>query len=162
MTNDDVPQSDLSPAERIVERELRRLLRERAVGESFHLDYENDGELLVALERFVPEVLAAAYDEWRFAGLDGMYDVVAIRVDPNSLELAGTALLLRDQCFTPIHARLGVGRGATAALHGEIRIGEPGGGSLGISGPRYSAYRRATPVHLQRANIDWTYRVSFE
>ena len=115
------------------------------------------------LEAFVPHALERAHPAWAHEGID------AVRIDgaavprPNALELFGVALLLSDQSWIPFRATLIADADGQSPVGWHVRAGEPGGGTLGISGPEYGTsdatrYRFGLPDRIDA--VKWVYEAA--
>jgi hypothetical protein len=74
----------------------------------------------------------------------------------------GTAILITDQTVTPVMADLLISKSGSRIDRFRIRVGEPGSGFLGISGPPCNSsaawrlfYMLENRVEL--GEIDWVY-----
>lgn len=115
-------------------------LQETPEGAEFQV--EPSSSLCSALEVHLPHVLSASYPQWKSETLDGLFVVVARKTGPETAELAGMCILMGDQTVTPFSLRFVLDPTHTSVKTLSIRLGEPGGGRLGISGP---------PCHSDRA-----------
>jgi len=113
------------------------------------------------LERYLPDLLRGGYSEWNAESLDAIYVAAARKIGGGSAaEIFGTCLLIGDQRLTPFCVRLAVSDGAVTSYC--LRLGEPGEGSLGISGPRFNS-RAATALLVNLVGrldqIQWVYAI---
>ena len=130
------------------------------------LKVEPSSDLCATLERFIPAALANDHPRWAGESLDGIYVSQAKRTGTNTLELLGTCILISDQTRVPVHAMLRLSAVGEIAAYA-FRLGEPGGGSLGISGPPTTS-GQASRLHDRLSNrfalgqVDWVYETSFD
>jgi hypothetical protein len=119
----------------------------------------SSSDICDTLELLIPQVLRVERPEWERESIDGFYFSHAVKRGSASAELAGTCILISDQTVTPFHLDL------TFAEDGRlrpslIRLGEPGDGPLGISGPGCNS-RAATELlaglDARLDGIDWVY-----
>jgi hypothetical protein len=146
--------------ERLAATELAILLNDLEVGS--HVSIDSSSEICYILELLIPKILRREHREWGEESLDGFFFSCAIKTGQDSCELAGTCVLIRDQTVTPFALNMSV---ANAGVFGSFRIklGEPGKGLLGISGPKVST--RAAQELLLNLNerldwIDWAYEAA--
>lgn len=130
------------------------------VGTSLSID--SSADLLEILEFLVPASLRLSHAEWNTESIDGFLVSSATKTGARSLEMAGICILISDQCVTPF-AFL-----ADLAAEDEldavrIRLGEPGSGPLGISGPSCvsgAARELLSGIDSRIDSIDWAYDIS--
>lgn len=82
-----------------------------------------------------------------------------------SIRVVGAALLLGDQELTPLFAELRPAPSGDRVDGFDVRVGEPGGGLLGISGGPNAALRRERlllAVTSDPDRVDWVFRVTSE
>jgi hypothetical protein len=122
------------------------------------VDVTEDG--LFALELLIPAVLCKTYPEWCTESIDGFRIASVQRHNVLSLTMLGLCILITDQSVTPFELSLSlVASGSMADL--EIQIGEPGIGSLGISGPPCNsqlADALLAELGTRQAEIAWVYK----
>jgi hypothetical protein len=141
--------------------DLRAVLTDVPVGADFEVTPA--AEICTSLELFVPEMLRRQFSGWARESIDGFYVAKATKVGDDAAELAGTCILISDQTVTPFWVRLqwSVTRNKVASY--EIRLGEPGRGTLGISGPPCNS-REATDMLLRIIDrlhgVRWAFRVT--
>ncbi len=145
---------------RLAARQLAGLLDGVAPGAS--LPVESSSELCFTLEYLIPQWLRRTYPEWERESIDGFFFSSAIKNDHASAELAGTCILISDQTVTPFAMELTLANGE-AFRGSRIRLGEPGGGPLAISGPPCTS-PAAKEVHSalngRLDHIDWVYEMA--
>lgn len=116
-------------------------------------------ELFSTLEYLVAALLRRDHPEWRYESIDGFFCAHAVRTGERTLELLGTCVLISDQAVTPFALTIGLhSDGSLDALH--VRLGEPGTGQLGISGP--TCHSAAADRLLWRLadrvdDVEWVY-----
>lgn len=123
-----------------------------------------NAELCTVLEHLVPQLLASEHPEWRGESLDGFYLSHAVRESAHSVELAGTCVLITDQRVTPFTLNLSVSADGALDRIG-IRLGEQGGGPLGISGPLSNSTAAGTLLLELAHRLDqivWVYDLVVE
>jgi hypothetical protein len=145
-----------SDLERIAANQLEALLEQVAVGSTLSVDSSSD--LCDTLELLIPEILRRDHREWEKESIDGFFFSSAIKTDERSCELAGTCII-SDQTVTPFALTLGLGE-TDMFRSFRVRLGEPGRGPLGISGPACNS--RAAQEMLFALNerldqVDWVY-----
>jgi hypothetical protein len=120
-------------------------------------------DLLDVLELFVPLLLRDEFPEWDRESLDGFMVADARKEQDGVVRIVALAILISDQCVTPFDAVLGVADGCTLTLC-EVRLGERGGGALGISGPVCTSSVVAGLVESLISRIpliEWVYGVTY-
>lgn len=133
-----------------------------AVGDALPIDPSS--ELCPVMERLVPDMLLAHHREWAVESIDGFFFSSAVRSGDLAAALAGTCILIRDQRVTPFAFDLSLADPHTLRAM-RIRLGEPGGGPLGISGPacNSSAARILLWTLSDRLKqVDWAYEISWQ
>jgi hypothetical protein len=145
--------------QRLAAEQVAGYLEAAAVGSSLPID--PSAELCDILELLVPEILRRTNPEWRSESIDGFFFSSAVKTGEDSAELTGTCILISDQTVTPfaIGVRLS-DPGRFQSLR--IKLGEPGNGSLGISGPPCTSGAAETMLQTLSARveaIDWVYDV---
>jgi hypothetical protein len=123
--------------ERLVAKELRPLLRDVDVGATFAIP--PDSAFARLHERLIQGRLAARFPEWRDQSIDGVWPEHARKTGPTSASLCGVCVLLDDQTLTPFAAEWTIAGSHDAVTAWRLRVGEPGGGRLRISGPRHGS-----------------------
>jgi hypothetical protein len=111
------------------------------------------------LELLVPGVLGRRHPEWRGESLDGFRFSSAVKTGEASAELTGLCILISDQSVTPFSLGMRLTQSGDLDRLG-IRLGEPGGGALGISGPAVkssAASRLLLALDGRVESIDWVY-----
>ena len=148
--------------EQIAANQVADLLERVAVGDPLPLDSAAD--LCDTLELFIPSLLRRDHPEWEKESIDGFFFSSAVKTGEDSAALVGTCILISDQTVTPIALNLSVlGGGRFRSIR--IRLGEPGQGPLGISGPitnSRSAREMLTSIATRTERVDWVYEVSAE
>lgn len=142
---------------RLAASQLEACLNGVDVGASLPIDSASG--LCSTLEYLIPAVLRQAHREWDGESLDGFYISSAMKSGETGAALAGTCILISDQTVTPFALDVNLVDARTF----RIRLGEPGSGRLGISGPAVnsSAARKmlwALDDRLER--VDWAYDVT--
>jgi hypothetical protein len=123
------------------------------------LSLESGADLSAALERLIPDLLREEHPEWTYESLDGFYFASATKVSETSAELFGTCILISDQTVTPFVLNLSL-KGVDDLQAIRIRLGEPGGGRLGISGPTWgsdAAWKLNYLLAERLSNVEWAY-----
>lgn len=140
--------------------ELGSLLQGVRLGTEF--DVAPASDLCASLELLMPHAIRKHHPEWARESLDGVFVARARKIGPTGAELAGTCILIRDQTVTPFLLEVTVARSGRDVQHMRIRLGEPGGGELGISGPscnsREAQWLLASVVS-RLGEIAWAYDV---
>lgn len=101
--------------------------------------------------------------EWDLESLDGFFVADARRVGHGNVRIIALAILISDQRVTPFEAFLGIAKGGRHA-ECEIKLGEPGGGALNISGPTCtspSVVRLVENLVERLPEIEWVYRTTY-
>lgn len=146
--------------ERLVAEQLAACLQGLAIGSLLPID--SASELCSTLELFIPKVLRREHHEWEKESIDGFFFSSAVKSDERSCDLAGTCILISDQTVTPFALQLGlVGRDMTLSLR--VRLGEPGTGPLGISGPSCNSRKAQEMLLVLNSRldlVDWVYDVT--
>jgi hypothetical protein len=137
--------------------ELAALLADLPVGAP--LAIHSGSEISTTLEYLVPRLLRRDHHEWSQESIDGFYFSHAVKTGSNSADLAGLCILISDQTLTPFQLSLSLSLEDTFDSF-RIRLGEPGEGALGISGPDWSPETASSlPLTLDDRldQIDWVY-----
>lgn len=140
--------------------ELNVLLDGVAVGA--RLDVPPAADICSSLERWLPEILRRKYPQWKGESLDGICVARATKTGPLAARLIGTCILITDQRVTPFWVDLKLTATEDSVVAFRLRLGEPGTGRLGISGPGSNSNQadRLLCMLLDRLDeVDWTYRV---
>lgn len=130
------------------------------VGASLPID--PSAELLEILEFLIPGVLRLSHPEWQDESIDGFRISSATKTTELSAEMTGTCILISDQSVTPFEFDLELSRNDGFESI-RIRLGESGGGPLGISGPSCTsdaAKRLLIGLNSRLDSVDWVYTVS--
>jgi hypothetical protein len=130
------------------------------VGASLAIDSASD--LCSTLELLIPEVLRSEHPEWNTESIDGFFFSSAVKTDDGMAELTGTCILISDQTVTPFALDVGLSDVGTFRSF-RIRLGEPGTGPLGISGPPCNSSAAQTMLAVLSDRLErvaWTYDVS--
>ena len=138
--------------------ELTNVLKEVPVGSHFHV--LPSALLCHCLERFLPRRLSERYPAWEKESLDGIFVARAVKTGPRMAELVGTCILITDQTVTPFIVELEVSEPNGPVTVQRLKLGEPGSGPLGISGPvanSKDAERLLASVVERMNDIDWSY-----
>lgn len=150
---------EISRAEVALARELAVALADFAVGEEVSLPPSSD--ICASLELVLPALLRAEHAEWERESLDGVFVAKAVKTAASGIRLVGTAILISDQTVTPVYAELESAFPVNAALSKfDVRIGEAGGGALGVSGPPCRSRAAAAllvSVASRSPSIVWAY-----
>jgi hypothetical protein len=155
--------SQKSSLETIVAHQLSTLLDKSATG--LAIDLTPYPELFDSLERFIPHLLSLRYPEWEWESLDGLYTVMAQRLDSETAEFAGMCILISDQTITPFFIRLTLTTLHDSIASYRVSLGESGSGRLGISGPpcnTHGASKILANIGARLDKIRWVYRVESE
>ena len=142
--------------------ELAACMNGVAIGSPLPID--SSSELSTTLEYLVPQILAQSYAEWRGESLDGFYFSSATRSDDNSALLTGLCILMSDQALTPFTLNLGLSDEAKLDAV-RIRLGEPGGGRLGISRWKWGSadvLKNVWALNARLEIIDWVYDIEIK
>ncbi len=146
--------------EQVVAMDLASLTRDAPIGSS--LTFAPSSRLCSALERYLPELLERADRRWGAERFDGIFMVHAQKIADRAVRAFGTAVLISDQTITPVSMELTVTDDGLSIGEYRVRVGEPGGGSLGISGPPCNsgaAARLASRLaqRLELGQVSWMY-----
>ncbi|WP_157463736.1 hypothetical protein [Deinococcus pimensis] len=155
----DQARSGTSDVDTRLARALRAVLDPMPEGAVFEVHPSSD--LASLLEVYLPRLLARRYPQWAWETLDAVFVTRARKVGPRAADLAGAALLMSDQTLTPLSVRLALAESGDEVASYEVRLGEPGGGRLRVSGPLYG--RSGVFVESVAARLDdiaWVYRVA--
>jgi hypothetical protein len=141
-------------------RKLATYLEGMAVGSPLPLDSSSD--VCNILELLIPQLLREEYPEWERESLDGFFLSTVNKLDERSAELVGTCILISDQTVTPFVLRFAVSdTGSFRSFR--LRLGAPGGGPLGISGPLCTspdAREMLNGLNERLDRINWTYELA--
>ncbi|WP_154402774.1 hypothetical protein [Nocardioides speluncae] len=142
---------------RLAARQLTELLARVPVGGKLPL--ASASELNDTLEILVPELLRARHSEWARESLDGLFYSSALKTEDAEAKLRGMCILISDQTVAPFELAVKLHSDEEIATL-RIRLGEPGGGHLGISGPPYASplgQRFLDEMESRAQGIDWVY-----
>ena len=140
--------------------ELAVLLKDVSVGAEFAI--HPSASVCYSLELFIPRVLSDRFSEWEKESLDGIFVAKARKTSPNAVEFWGTCILISDQTVTPLYVELVLTPSAETIDSFRVRLGEQGGGKLGISGPECNsvdAKQLLVSVSSRLNDIVWTYSI---
>lgn len=143
--------------------ELQALLSGVPVGSEFTVAPSSD--FSYSLELFIPRVLRHHHSEWAKESLDGIFVARARKTGSVAAELAGTCILMSDQAVTPFLIALALSPLGKSIQLLQVCIGEPGGGSLGISGPDCNsreAKNLLADISTRLGSIAWSYRIAVD
>jgi len=143
--------------------ELRGLLDGLSVGSLFEVSPSAD--ICYCLELFLPRSLRDQYPEWEKESLDGVFVARATKTGTATAEFVGTAILISDQTVTPFAVELGIPDAGGPVAVRRLNLGEPGSGSLGISGPPTNSKdaQRLLACLLDRIDeVEWSYSLEME
>jgi hypothetical protein len=125
---------------------------------STRLILDEASDVFYALELLIPAILRLRYPEWEHESIDGFRLSSAVKME-RSLQLLGVCILIGDQTTTPFQMRLTLTD--EASLTGSrVRLGEPGAGPLGISGPpcnSRSAAAQLASLEERAPEVAWVY-----
>lgn len=133
----------------------------RGVEVSSPLSIDSSSELCYTLELLIPAILRRTHWEWENESIDGFFFASATKTSDQSADLVGTCILIRDQTVTPFLLNLSLTE-PTKLGSVRIRLGEPGGGPLGISGPASTSRAAQELLAMLVARLDgvnWVYDV---
>lgn len=140
--------------------QVASLLEMVPVGSEIPLDSSSD--LCDTLELLLPEFLRRDHPEWETESIDGFFFSSTLKTDEASAELVGTCILISDQTVTPFALSLSLSDSREFRTL-RIRLGEPGGGPLGISGPGCNSRAAQQMLFASTARlalIEWVYDVA--
>lgn len=149
--------SDLA---RIAAEKVATCLEGVPIGAQLALD--SSSALCDTLEVLLPEVLRGDHPEWDRESLDGFFFSSTLKSGERAAELAGTCTLISDQTVTPFALTFNLS-GSREFRSLRIRLGESGGGPLGISGPdcnSRAAQEMLLAINARMDLIDWVYDVT--
>jgi hypothetical protein len=141
--------------------ELKVLMSDVPVGSDFAVAPSSD--LCFSLELLIPRMLRLDYPEWMRESLDGVFVARARRTAPAAAELVGTCILISDQAVTPFQVSLVLSPSGDTLESYRVRIGEPGNGPLGISGPDCNSPEAITLLANLISRLDrvtWSYEIA--
>ena len=140
--------------------EIRLLLAGKPVGAEF--DVEPSSDFCYSLELLIPQLLSKQYSEWEKESLDGIFVARARKAGREAIQIAGTCILISDQTVTPLLVELVLDSQNDSVVHFRVRLGERGGGKLGISGPDCNsreAKQLLATVTTRLNHIRWSYTI---
>ena len=150
---------EITKAEAALVRELAVALADAAIGDEVTLLPSSD--ICASLELVLPAILRASHPAWTRESLDGVFVAKAVKSATIGVRLVGVGVLISDQTVTPLYAELEAGSPGDATLSSfDVRVGEPGEGTLGISGPPCGSRESAAlleAVLLRFPSIRWVY-----
>ncbi|WP_027483492.1 hypothetical protein [Deinococcus pimensis] len=154
----DEHRSPVASLESKVASELRAALEGLPDGSAFAVEPSSD--LAYLLELYLPHLLARRYPQWASETLDGVFVAQARKVGPDTAELVGAGLLMSDQTLTPLSVRLELAESGDEVASYHVRLGEPGGGRMRVSGPLYGRSGGFVESVVARLDdVEWVYRV---
>lgn len=142
---------------RLASRQLTDLMARVPVGGK--LPITSGSALSDTLEMLVPQLLRTRHSEWARESLDGLFYSSALKTEDAEAELRGMCILISDQTVAPFELAVRLLNDEEIATL-RIRLGEPGGGQLGISGPPYASplgQRFLDGMESRAQSIDWVY-----
>lgn len=137
---------------------LTRLLEGLAVGS--HFEVPPSADICYCLELFLPRCLRDRYPEWDKESLDGIFVARATKIGPTTAEFVGSCILISDQTVTPFAAEIETAGAGSSVIIRRLRLGEPGTGRLGISGPPVNskdAQRLLASIGERIDDVEWSY-----
>lgn len=140
--------------------ELSALLEKNPVESKLELN--SSADILYMLELYIPRLLSRKYPEWEYESLDGFFLANAQKIGLDTAELAGLCILISDQTVTPVFIRLALTSLRDSLASYQVFLGEPGGGSLKISGPPCNTPRAQKLLETFDARLDnicWSYAI---
>ncbi len=117
-------------------------------------------QICASMELFLPKLLRINHAEWERESLDGIFVSRAVKTEELAAEFLGTSILISDQTVTPFMVNLRLTPSTKSFETVQIRLGEPGGGRLGISGPPCNSIDADLLLSMLRTRIDkvdWIY-----
>lgn len=141
--------------------EMSELLSGVPIGSEFTVAASSD--FCASLELFIPRELARRHQEWAKESLDGVFVARARKTGSVATELAGICILISDQTVTPFLIAMALSSSERSIESYRVRIGEPGGGPLGISGPGCNsreAQDLLANVATRLGRIAWSYEIA--
>ncbi|WP_425144863.1 hypothetical protein [Deinococcus sp.] len=144
----------------IVVAELKVYLEQTPVGSEFKV--EPSADLCFSLELYIPQLLSRRYKQWQYESLDGIFPIRARRMSVNTAEIGGLCILISDQTLTPFFIRFSLDAARDSIKGYRILLGEPGGGTLGISGPPCNSSKAQILLYtigVRMDSIHWSYSV---
>jgi hypothetical protein len=126
------------------------------------LDIDSAHDLQDTLELLIPQILRRKHHEWQVESIDGFFFSSAVKTDNESVALVGTCILISDQAVTPFALDISLSPSSTIRYL-RIRLGEPGKGALGISGPECNSRAAREMLAALNARLDrvhWMYDVT--
>jgi hypothetical protein len=141
--------------------ELKALLAGIPVGREF--DVKPSQEICSSLELLVPALLRVRHPEWDRESLDGVFVARARKTGDAAVQLAGTCILISDQTVTAFLVDLSLSSSGESIGSYRVRLGTPGGGPLGISGPECDspeAKELLVNVVTRLKDICWSYSIA--
>ena len=115
------------------------------------------------MELYLPQRLRDSHGEWERESIDGFFISQATKASDSMAVLLGTCILISDQRLTPVYFEVEVAPTRDHIAAYRLRIGEPGGGPLGISGPPCDSKEAASLLYglVDRlGRVPWAYDVS--
>ena len=146
--------------ERLAAEQIAACLQGVPVGSPLAVDSSSD--LCDTLELLIPEILRREHPEWERESIDGFFFSTAVKSNEGGAELWGTCILISDQTVTPFWLDLSLSDpGVFEAVR--IKLGEPGAGALGISGPvctSRAAVEMLDDLNARLEQVAWVYEVT--
>jgi hypothetical protein len=142
---------------RLAANQFAAVLDGKAVGAALPLSSSSD--ICATLELLIPAALRPRYPEWETESIDGFFFSSAVWSFEHSAEIAGTCILITDQTVTPFALDVELDDAETLRSF-RIRLGEPGDGPLGISGPKCTSDAAREMLDGLNARLDqiaWVY-----
>lgn len=125
-------------------------------------EVEASSSFLYGLELLITAWIARRDPAWRTESLDGIFVARACKTSSRSAEFVGTCILISDQTVAPLLLNLTLTPENERLERVRIRLGEHGGGALGISGPPCNSAAAAALLAsmVERApQIAWAYDI---
>jgi len=153
-------QTETPDLEQLAASQVKVCLEGVAIGAPLPVDSSSD--LCNTLELLIPKMLRTEHPEWEKESIDGFFFAYSVKTGVRAAELAGTCILISDQTVTPFLVNISLSDvGSFASFR--IRLGEPGSGSLDISGPECNSRAAQEMLYALNTRIDqveWAYDVS--
>lgn len=145
-----------------ISRSIGTILAGKPVGADVTRDVSL-ADVLLDLERFIPENLKDGHQEWRNEGLDGVLPLLALKTGEREIDLVGHCVLISDQSIAPLRVRVRVSRLATGIEWFECKLGQRG--ERGMIRRPYGEYPASKQllgaIRGGTEQIDWAYGVEF-
>lgn len=155
----ELPQEMISRPEQLASRSLRSVLADLQEGDLVP-DSSSFREFLLALTRFLPQVLAEIHEEWKGRGIDDVFSALANKIGPECIEVLGLYCQLSDMQFRPLHCRIQLAPSVDEISWIECRMGDNNHDPFPYRSEN-ALQRKLRLLPKQVGGIAWMYEITY-